>query len=87
MSFFRVSGDLENLRFSSCNLLEILLNFAKKCLCTGLESRLDSSLLVSRQIERDRLVSRLVTCRLDLVSSRDFRLVTGSMKSSPGGGF
>ncbi len=43
----------------------------------GLVSRLVSELFVSRPNRRDRLVSRLVTCCLDLVSSRDFRLVTG----------
>ncbi len=43
-------------------------------------SRISSRLLiffVSRPNQRDRRVSRLVTCRLDLVSSRDFRLITG----------
>ncbi len=50
-----------------------------------------SSRLVTFGLETDRTrpsrnSSRLVTCRLGLVSSRDFRLVTGSSLSWSDGG-
>ncbi len=56
------------------------LNFAKKCLCTvsRISSRLVTFGLATDRTRPFRISSRLLTCRLDLVSSRDFRLVTGS---------
>ncbi len=57
-----------------------ILNFAEKFLCTvsRISSRLVTFGLETDRTRPSRISSRLETCRLDLVSSRDFRLVTGS---------
>ncbi len=60
------------------------LKSAKKFLCTvsRISSRLVTFGLETNRTRPSRVSSRLVTCRLGLVSSRDFRLVTGSKKES-----